>query len=149
MRVAALDIGEVRIGIAVCDYLETAAFPVGVLQRAGSLKRDIATVAAAIAEQEADAVLVGLPLSLDGEVGPQARRVQGFAKALERAVDLPIVYWDESLSSVEADELMIAQGVSRRKRRARIDQAAAALILESYLDHRRQIGATRDALSET
>ena len=86
-------------------------------------------------------------LSLDGEVGPQAQKVQGFARALERAVGVPVVFWDESLSSVEADELMIAQGVSRAKRRAQIDQMAAALILESYLAHRRQTGAPRDALS--
>ena len=92
-------------------------------------------------------MVVGLPLSLDGEVGPQAQRVQGFARALERFVGVPVAFWDESLSSVEADALMIAQGVSRAKRRERIDQTAAALILESYLAHRRQTGAPRDALS--
>lgn len=147
MRILALDVGEVRVGVAVCDALETAAFPVGTLRRAGSLKRDVAATAALVAEQEADAVLVGLPLSLNGEVGPQAQRVQGFAKALGRAVPVPISFWDESLSSVEADELMIAQGVSRARRRANIDQMAAALILESYLAHRRRTGASRDTLT--
>ena len=147
MRLLALDIGEVRIGVAVCDGLEIAAFPVATLRRAGSLKRDVAAVAQVVAEQEADAVVVGLPLSLDGEVGPQARRVQGFAAALRRAVAVPLVFWDESLSSVEADERMIAQGISRARRRDRIDQEAAALILESYLAHRRAAGAPRDALA--
>ena len=147
MRFAALDIGDVRIGIAVCDVLETAAFPVATLRRVGSLKRDVEALAAIIAEQEADAVVIGLPLSLDGDIGPQAVKVQGFARALERAVSLPQVFWDESLSSVEADQVMIARGVSRMKRREQIDQVAAALILESYLEHRRVTSAARDSLS--
>jgi putative Holliday junction resolvase len=147
MRFAALDIGDVRIGVAVCDVLETAAFPVGTLRRVGSLKRDVAATALLLAEQEADAVVVGLPLSLDGTAGPQAQKVQGFARALGRAIGIAVVFWDESLSSVEADELMVAHGVSRAKRRAQIDQMAAALILESYLAHRRRLGAPRDALS--
>jgi putative Holliday junction resolvase len=134
MRFVALDVGEVRI--------------VGTLRRVGSLKRDVAAMAALIAEQEADAVVVGLPLSLDGEIGPQAQRVQGFARALKQTVPLPQVFWDESLTSVEADELMIAQGVSRARRRENIDQMAAALILENYLAHRRAKGAPRDALAE-
>ena len=91
-------------------------------------------------------MIVGLPLSLNGEVGPQAEKVQGFAHALSKLVVLPIVFWDESLSSVEAEERLIAQGVSRGKRRAVIDQTAAAVILESFLDHRRRTNAPRDAL---
>ena len=146
MRLLALDVGDVRIGVAVCDTLEIAAFPVGVITRVGSLKRDVATVAALVAEQEAEGIVVGLPLSLDGEVGPQAHKTQGFAKALRISVGMPLVFWDESFSSVEANELMIASGMSRAKRRAKIDQAAAALILESYLQHRRETGAPRDAL---
>ena len=146
MRLLALDVGDVRIGIAVCDTLEIAAFPVGVITRVGSLKRDVALVAALVAEQEAEGIVVGLPLSLDGEIGPQAQKTQGFAKALRISVGMPLVFWDESFSSVEANELMIASGMSRAKRRAKIDQAAAALILESYLQHRRETGAPRDAL---
>jgi len=146
MRLLALDVGDVRIGVAVCDTLEIAAFPVGVITRVGSLKRDVALVAALVAEQEAEGIVVGLPLSLDGEIGPQAQKTQGFAKALRISVGMPLVFWDESFSSVEANELMIASGMSRAKRRAKIDQAAAALILESYLQHRRETGAPRDAL---
>ena len=116
------------------------------LTRAGSLKRDTAAVALVAAEQEVDAVVVGLPLSLDGEVGPQAEKVQGFARALSKLVAVPLVFWDESLSSVDAAERLIAQGVSRARRRTLIDQTAAAVILESYLDHRRRTGAPRDAL---
>ena len=147
MRLLALDVGDVRIGVAVCDSLEMAAFPVGVVRRVGSLKRDIASVGALAVEQEAEGIVVGLPLSLDGEVGPQAQKTQGFAKALANLLPIPIVLWDESLSSVEAEDLLIAQGVSRAKRRERIDQTAAALILESYLAHRRLTQAPRESLT--
>lgn len=94
-------------------------------------------------------MVVGLPLSLNGEIGPQAQKTQGFAKALANVLPVPVVLWDESLSSVEAEEILIAQGVSRAKRQQRIDQTAAALILESYLAHRRTANAPRDALTLT
>ena len=146
MRLLGLDVGDVRIGVAVCDSLEIAAFPVGLVRRVGSLKRDVAAVAALATEQEAEGIVVGLPLSLNGEAGPQAQKTQGFARALANTLPMPIVLWDESLSSVEAEELLIAQGVSRAKRREKIDQTAAALILESYLAHRRATNASRDTL---
>ena len=111
------------------------------------MKRDIAAVSALATEQEAEGIVVGLPLSLDGGVGPQAEKTQGFAKALAKLVPIPIVLWDESLSSVEAEEILIAQGVSRAKRRLRIDQTAAALILESYLAHRRLTKAPRETIT--
>ncbi len=149
MRLLGLDVGDVRIGVAVCDSLEIAAFPVGLVRRVGSLKRDVAAVAVLATEQEAEGVVVGLPLSLNGEIGPQAQKTQGFAKALANILPMPVVLWDESLSSVEAEELLIAQGVSRAKRREKIDQTAAALILESYLAHRRATNAPRDALGLT
>ena len=146
MRFVALDIGDVRIGVAVCDVLETAAFPAGTIRRENSLKRDVASTANIIVEQEADAVVAGLPLSLDGAAGPQAEKVLGFIRALRRAVSMPVVTWDESLSSVDANDLMIAHGVSRQKRREMIDQMAAVMILESYLAHRRTQNAPRDVL---
>ncbi|MEO7719977.1 MAG: Holliday junction resolvase RuvX [Capsulimonas sp.] len=146
MRFVALDIGEVRVGVAVCDQLEIAAFPVCTVRRVGNLKRDVAALAAVIAEQEADAVVCGLPLSLDGEIGPQAQRVQGFMKAMERATGLKTVYWDESLTSVDAHDVLIAQGVSRARRRELVDQMAAVLILDGYLEHRRMTAAPRDAI---
>ena len=103
-------------------------------------------MAALATEQEAEGIVVGLPLSLDGEIGPQAEKTQGFARALANLLPVPVVLWDESLSSVEANEILIAQGVSRAKRRERIDQTAAAVILESYLAHRRATSAPRDSL---
>lgn len=104
-------------------------------------------MAAVAVQQEVEGVVVGLPLSLDGGAGPQARKTQGFARALANLLSVPLVYWDESLSSVEAEELLIAQGISRARRREKIDQTAAALILESFLTHRRATDAPRGALT--
>ena len=138
MRIAALDIGEVRIGVAVCDSLEIAAFPSGTLKRVGSLKKDIEIVAAKLRELETEALVVGLPLSLNGDVGPQAQRVQGFCKALAKILPIPMEYWDESLTSVEANDLLIEMGTSRARRREVIDQMAAVLILDGYMKDRQQ-----------
>lgn len=146
MRLLGLDVGHVKIGVSVCDSLEIAAFPVGLVRRVGSLKSDVAAMAALAVEQEAEGIVIGLPLSLDGEIGPQAEKTQGFAKALANLLPIPIVLWDESLSSVEAEEILIRRRVSRAKRREQIDQTAAALILESYLAHRRETNAPRDAI---
>jgi len=136
MRIVSLDVGEVRIGVAACDSLEIAAFPITTVTRVGSLKRDVEAVCSVTREQEAEMILVGLPLSLDGSAGPQAQRVKGFAKALKAAAGVPIEFWDESLTSVEANEIMIRQGVSRARRREKIDQIAAVLILDSFLRDR-------------
>lgn len=144
MRILALDVGDVRTGAAISDELEIGAYPLATLKRLGSLKRDIAAVQQIIAEQEADAVLVGIPTSLDGGEGPQAQKVRGFANALKRAISIPMIPWDESLTSVEAEERMIAMDFSREKRRALRDQYAAVILLESYLEHRRMIQARRD-----
>jgi putative Holliday junction resolvase len=146
MRFLALDIGDVRVGYALCDSLEIAAYPAGVFRRSGSLRADIEAVLSLASEHEAEAVLIGLPLSLDGEAGPQAVKTQGFARRLANKAAVPVVLWDESLTSVEADEMMRAHGLSHARRRAKIDQQAAALILESYLAHRRRIGAPGDAI---
>ena len=136
MRIAALDIGEVRIGVAVCDSRETAAFPSGTLRRHGTLKKDIELVAEKLRELETEALVVGLPLSLNGDIGPQAQRIQGFCKALIKIMPIPMEYWDESMTSVEANDLLIEMGTSRARRREVIDQMAAVLILDGYLRDR-------------
>jgi len=147
MRILALDVGDVRTGIAVSDELEIGAYPLATLKRLGSLKRDVAAVQQIVAEQEAEAVVVGIPTSLDGSEGPQAKKVRVFANALARAVAVPIIPWDESLTSVEAEERMIAMDFSREKRRAVRDQYAAVILLESYLEHRRMTNARADTMT--
>ncbi len=129
MRVIALDVGERRIGVAVSDPTGTLATPHSVIRRR-SKAEDFAAVARLAAELEAKRVVVGLPLSLDGSVGPQARRVTRYAQALARTLTVPVELYDERYSTLTADELLAEGG---RKRQTPIDAAAAAVILQEYL----------------
>jgi putative Holliday junction resolvase len=133
MRLIALDVGERRIGVAVSDPTGTLATPHSVIQRRSKAK-DFAAVARLVAELGAEQVVVGLPLSLNGEVGPQARRVTRYARALAQTLDVPVELYDERYSTVTADELLAESG---RKRRVPIDAAAAAVILQDYLESHR------------
>jgi putative Holliday junction resolvase len=130
MRVLALDVGERRIGVAVSDPTGMLATPHGVIRRR-SKAEDFAAVARMVAELGAEKVVVGLPLSLNGDVGPQARRVMRYAQALARALSVPVELYDERYSTVTADELLAEGG--RKRRRTPIDAAAAAVILQEYL----------------
>ena len=132
-RVIALDVGERRIGVAVSDPTGTLATPHTVIQRRSKVE-DFAAVAHLVAELEVERVVVGLPLSLNGEVGPQARRVTRYAQALAQTLDIPVELYDERYSTVTADALLAEGG---RKRRVHIDAAAAAVILQDYLDSQR------------
>lgn len=132
-RLMALDVGEVRIGVAVSDPTGTLATPHTVIRRR-SKAEDFAAVARLVAELEVERVVVGLPLTLSGEMGPQARRVTRYARALARALEVPVELYDERYSTVTADELLVQSG---RKRRVPIDAAAAAVILQDYLESQR------------
>ncbi len=148
MRILALDVGDVRIGVAVSDELELGAYPLVTLTRLGTLKKDVALVQRTVVEQEADLIVVGLPTSIDGGEGPQARKTRGYGDALakELGMAIPLVYWDESLTSVEAEERLIEMDYSRLKRRKLIDQWAAKILLESYLDRRRAMKRPMDSV---
>ncbi|MBC8447596.1 MAG: Holliday junction resolvase RuvX [Chloroflexi bacterium] len=131
-RLLALDVGERRVGVAVSDPTGWLARPLTIIRRR-SKREDFAAFARLVQEQEATAVVVGYPLNMDGSVGPQARRVARYAAALEQALPVPIVLWDERLSSEEALERLRAAGGGRRRRK-HLDDAAAAVILQEYLD---------------
>jgi putative Holliday junction resolvase len=134
-RLLALDVGEKRMGVAICDESQTLARPLLTLKRA-SKKEDFARLAILCAEQAIEKVIVGLPRTLRSEEGPQAQRVRRYAHELQAALNLPIDFWDERYSSVDAQERL---SVSSRKARTKgdIDSAAAAIILQEYLDARR------------
>ena len=136
MRVMALDIGDKRIGIAVSDPTGLLASAERVLKRA-SLAKDLAALAAIVEEHEAEAVVVGMPLHLDGREGEQEQVVRRFTERLKQRLSVPVVYWDERLSTVGAQKLLIEVGLSPSARAARLDAAAAAVILQSYLDYQR------------
>jgi len=130
-----LDLGEKRIGVAVTDVQQTMAFPERVLERR-SAKADRQALAALVGELEIDRVIIGLPLSMKGEFGPNAERARSFGQYLARALRVPVDYQDERLTTVEAEERLRASGLSPAERRQRIDAAAAAIILEDYMrDH--------------
>ncbi len=134
MRVLGIDPGEVRVGVAVSDETRAIAFPLCTLERK---KRDVVSdLTAAIAEYEIDALVVGLPLRLDGTEGEAARRARVLGEELGTALGLRIVYWDERLTTAAAERGLRELGVGGRARREVVDQSAAALLLQSYLDSR-------------
>lgn len=138
-RVAALDIGERRIGVAISDATRTLARPVGVLQTSGldgdALERAASEVARLAAEEDGLATLViGLPRHLDGSPSEMTPRVEKFAARLRARTDLPVVLQDERLTSREAESRLALREKNWRVRKQRLDSAAAAVILQEYLD---------------
>lgn len=133
-RIIALDVGEKRIGVAACDPSGIVVRAVGVVQ-AEPVARALADIQRIVKEEEAVLVLVGLPLTLRGEHGPQAQRVSSFADALQNVVSVPIAFRDERFTSVEAERIIEARGGKRKKnrRRGEVDEVAATLILQDYL----------------
>ncbi len=128
----ALDIGDRRIGLAVGSDDARLARPLRVLTR-GSKEQDFEAIARAVKEVGAEALLVGLPLNMDGSEGPQAKRVRKYAERLRRRLGLPLRYHDERLSSFIADQIL-AEKPRKKARRQPNDAIAAAAILQSFLD---------------
>lgn len=133
MVILALDVGQARIGVAVSDPSGVLATPRGVIRRR-STATALDAVARMVAETTAELVVVGLPISLDGGLHGQARAVQSFGARLQRRLRVPVVYADERLSTVSAAEALRAAGVRPDRIHERIDAAAAAVILQAYLD---------------
>lgn len=141
MKLLALDLGERRIGVAVSDPIGLIATPLTVVHRT-SKAADFRQIADLLREQQAEGLVIGHPLNADGSAGPQALRVERYAAEMEEALrqqglDLPFILWDEYGSTHRAQEAMIASGRGARNRRQRIDAAAAAIILQEYLDVQR------------
>jgi putative Holliday junction resolvase len=141
MRLLALDVGDRRVGVAISDETGLIARPLAVIHRR-SKAEDFAEVARLVREQDAVGLVIGHPLAQDGTAGPQARRIERYADALADSLradglDLPLTFWDESLSTQRAQQSMIASGRRSRDRRTRIDAVAAAVILQEYLDAQR------------
>jgi len=133
MRYLAVDYGEKRTGLAVCDAAETIAFPYGVLHGQKDLLSQIGSL---VVSEQIEAIVLGLPLNMDGSEGPQAKKVRAFARQLESQIHLPIHFQDERLSSFGAEQRLAETGLSRGKKRARLDALAAAEILQAFLEHK-------------
>jgi putative Holliday junction resolvase len=130
----AIDWGQRRIGIALSDESGAIASPHTVVKRSDSLERDLDDIADISRKNDVALVVFGLPIRLDGSRGPEAVGVLEVAGKLGEKVDVPVTTWDERLSTAAAEKALIKGDVSRKKRRGLVDQVAAALILQSYLD---------------
>lgn len=136
MRVVALDLGARRIGVAVSDVTGTLASPHLVLERSGDVATDHRRLAEIVAGVGAERVVVGLPLSLSGGTGPAAQAAADEALALAEVVGVPVETFDERLTTVSAERALRAGGTRARARRGVIDKAAAAVLLQAWLDGR-------------
>lgn len=151
-RLLALDVGEVRIGVAVSDATGTLASPYTTLRASRDEQQIWQAIQRLVEETEAEGVIVGLPISLDGQIHTQGKRVQSFAERLRSHITVPLSFWDERLSTVEAERLLAERNqdeegqhqrrtgrqrarTKRRKPSQEIDALAAAVILQEYLDH--------------
>lgn len=132
----ALDVGERRIGVAMSDEQGLLAMPLTTL-KATPRVHALEHVAALVHEHTVDTVVIGLPLTMSGEVGAQAQVVQAFASELETQLGRGVELFDERLTTVVADQMMRDLGIKPDKRKARIDEIAASIILQDYLDHMR------------
>lgn len=137
MRALGIDLGSKRIGVAVADSAGTLAMPYEVVERTGDRARDHRRIAALAEETDAERLVVGLPLSLDGSVGPAAEAALAEADELATATGLPVETWDERLTTVTADRELAAVGRRGPARRKVVDKVAAAILLQAWLDHRR------------
>lgn len=137
MRILAVDLGLVRTGLAVCDRTEVLASPVGTITE-GNPEKVPEKVAAAAAEQQAEMIVVGHPKNMDGSCGDSAKRAESFAEKLRDLTGLPVTLWDERMTTVSAAEYLNKTDVRGKKRKAVIDTVSATIILQSFLDSRRQ-----------
>ena len=149
-RLMALDVGEARIGVAVCDATGFLASPYTTLHVSRHEEQTWDAIQKLISETEAEGIVVGLPISLDGQIHAQGKRVQAFAERLQQHITLPLIFWDERLSTVEAKRRLFEREqdgygkrqhqigrrsqTRRRQKGQEIDALAAAVFLQDYLD---------------
>lgn len=132
MKIMAVDFGDSHTGLAVCDRTELLASPVGIIHEKDFAKC-VADVANAVTEFEAQMVVVGNPINMNGTRGPRSEKCVKFAENLQQLVDVPVNMWDERSTTVTAHEMMNEVNKRGKKRKEVIDAVAAAIILESYL----------------
>lgn len=137
VRALGVDLGSKRVGIAVSDISGTLASPLTTVHRSKSRRHDHAAIAALVREEEAEVVVVGLPLSLDGSRGKAAKAATTEARQLSSVVGVPVEMYDERFTTVTAERGMLERGMNAQARRKIVDKAAAAVMLQAWLEHRR------------
>lgn len=136
MKIMAVDYGAARTGLAICDKTEFLASPIGVIYEK-DFDKVIDEAAKAAKENNAEEIVVGLPLNMDGSKGEKAQLCEEFGQKLSEAVGIPVKMWDERQTTMQAAEYLNATNVRGKKRKAVIDQVAATIILESYMQYRK------------
>jgi putative Holliday junction resolvase len=134
VRAVGLDLGSKRIGVSLSNSEGTVATPYEVVERSGDRQRDHRAIRDLVIEAEAEIVVVGLPLSLDGSQGPMAKKYTAEAAEIEGVVGVPVTMWDERFSTVTAEQALIRQNLDAKKRRKIIDKVAATVMLQAWLD---------------
>lgn len=134
MRIMSLDFGERTIGVAVSDALQITAQGIKTIRRS---KEELLELKQIIQEYEVDQIVLGYPKNMNGTLGPRAQMTEEFSEILKGEFQLPVILWDERLSTVGAQRSLIQADVSREKRKKVIDKMAAVFILQGYLDHLR------------
>ncbi len=140
MRIMGLDIGDRWIGVALSDPQQLCASALTVIERKGDATA-VQAILDLVEKHQVERIVVGLPRSLNGSIGPQAEKVQAFSDKLSQQVSIPVESWDEWLSTVAAERLLIDAGVRRERRRKHRDAIAATLILQGYLDRLQSVAA--------
>ena len=138
MRFIGLDLGRRTCGVAISDLTGTIATAVDTIRfRENDLQKCLECVIMIIREKNAEKIVLGYPINMNGTLGPQSEYVLEFKKMLEDAINLEVILYDERLTSVEVNKIMISADLSRNKRKSKVDTLAATLILQSYLDSKR------------
>jgi putative Holliday junction resolvase len=136
MKIMAVDYGDVRTGLAVCDRTEFLASPIGTIEERNATV--LAMKVAHMAEQyEVGEIIVGLPLNMNGSKGPRAEKCEAFANMLSELTEIPVNMWDERSTTVSAHNILNETNVRGKKRKAVVDTVAATVILEAYLEYRK------------
>jgi putative Holliday junction resolvase len=137
MRALGLDVGTKTIGVALSDELGWTAQGLSTLKREeNEEEKDYEVIASLVKEHGVDTIVIGLPKNMNGTIGPSGERSQNFADALSNYISCNIKMWDERLTTVAAEKMLISADVSRKKRKQVIDKMAAVMILQGYLDHK-------------
>lgn len=138
MRILAIDYGDARIGLALSDESETLASPLKTYN-SQSMRKDIDYISSLAKEKNAELIVLGLPVNMDGSMGERANKTQSFGSVLERVSGIKVVYKDERLTTVSAEKTLIECNMRREKRKQVIDTLSAQIILQSYLDAQKRI----------
>lgn len=140
MKIMAVDFGDARTGLAVCDRTEFLASPVGVIEEK-NFNACVQKVAFAVEEYDVKEIVVGLPKNMDGSIGARAEKCQLFADELAKLVDIPIKLWDERRTTISAHNILNETNTRGKKRKEVIDAVAATIILDDYLTFRKNTNA--------